>query len=70
MCVCVVTFHKKEVCFAFVNIFFTCILPACNLHVCLCITCVLGALEGYKRVSAPLGLELKVDVNGHVGAGN
>lgn len=40
-----------------------------GLHVCLCTRFMPGAIEGQKRASDSLGLELGV-VSSHVGAGN
>ena len=40
------------------------------VHVCLCISCVPGALGGQKRVPDPLRIVLQTVVCCHRGAGN
>lgn len=40
------------------------------LNTCVCSTCMPGALDNPKRASDHLELELRVDVNHHMGAGN
>ena len=60
-CVCICT-HIHYVSIVCVSVF--------CLHVCLCTMCVHGAQRVQKRASDALRLELQMDMNCHVGAGN